>query len=137
MNFASQSRWSVERSPAFPASNRSASRTDSQSEPVDNPDGRLGPVGYAIGSKRWGQIEGWTVVNQPPILCANEDPVGEIEVGASAVNECSASLRRGCRRIRGSEYQAANASLSKRREVSQCMPVNVGCGHLMLVRLNS
>jgi len=37
----------------------------------------------------------------------------------------------------GSEHQVADARLNKRREVPQCMPVDVGCGHLMLVRLNS
>src|SRR5260370_7372986 len=137
MGLVRQWGWSAEALAGFWAEHRSASRKDSESESVAKPDGRLGPVGYAICPQGWGQVEGRTVVNQPPILGANEDPLGDIEVGASAVHECRSSLCRGSLRIRGSEHQAADASLNKRREVPQSMTVDIGCGHLMLVRLHS
>src|SRR5207237_9498839 len=83
-------------------------QTDSQSEPVAKPDGRLRPVGNAVGSQRWGKVEGRTVVNQSPILGANEDPFGDVEVGAPAVDECSSSLC-GCpwRRRRSERHAGA------------------------------
>src|SRR5436190_24155170 len=137
MDFTAQLYWSAEPSPAFLANNGSASSTDSQSEPVAKPDGRLGPVGYAISAQRCGQVEVRTVVNQSPILGANEDSLGDVEVAAPAIHECRSSLCRGAGRIRGREHQAADASLNKWREVPQSMPVDVGRSHLMLVRLHS
>ena len=94
-------------------------------------------MGYAIGTDRRGKVEGRTVVNQAPILGPEEDLSGDFEVGAAAIDECSASLRRGPRCVRRIKHQTPNARLGKRCEAPPRMAINISRSHFVLVRLHS
>src|SRR5260370_16819775 len=135
MGIVTQSSWSAEPSPAFAASDGPAPRTDSPSEPVAKPDGRLGTVGYAIGAQRRGQVEGRAAINQTSILSANEEARGDVEVGAPAVHESSSSLCRGSSRIGGIEHAATDAGPHKGCEVPQSIPVTNTTRPLILLEL--
>src|SRR5437879_1562937 len=62
------------------------------SEPVTEPDRRLGAMGHAIVSLRLQEVEGRTVVDESPILGSHEQAVSNVEVGARAIDERRASL---------------------------------------------
>src|SRR5215469_2577009 len=97
----------------------------SRSEPVTEADGRFGTVGYAIGAQRLGEIEGRAIVDETAILSAQEEAVREVEIGASAVNESGAGLRRSSRGVARIKDQGADSGFGKRREVVEGVPVDI------------
>ncbi len=92
---------------------------------------------YASGAQRLRQVEGRTVVNQAAIFGPKEDAVGEVDIGARAIDEGRACLRGGRRRAARIEHDTTHAGFCKRREAMQWMTVYISRGRFMLIRLHS
>src|SRR5436190_22643145 len=107
---------------------------DSLSESIAKPDRRFGAVSYTIGAHRRRQVEGRAVIDESAIFDTSEKTMGDVKVGASAVDERCSSLRGCCGVIRGIEDQSTHARLYKWREVSHCVAIDIGGGDFMLVR---
>src|SRR5580692_2743302 len=112
-----------------PGSSRRPLPTVLRLESVAKTDGRLGAMGYAIGALHRDQTISRAIVDEPAILGANEELLGDVEVGARAINEPCSRLRRGSGSIPGIEDQGAGATLHKWSEAAHLVPEDVSRTH--------
>src|ERR1700686_5485065 len=77
-------------------------------ESVSNAAERLGAMGQAVDVQR-GHVDVRAVVDQSPVSGAEEYPIGDINISAAAVQECSAGLRVGGGHVVGSKHQSARS----------------------------
>src|ERR1017187_392760 len=116
---------------------RPHSRYSELLEPVAEPDGWFGAMGDAIRALERQQTVSRALVDEAAILGADEELIGDVDIGAGAIDERRAGLggNSGC--VSGVEDQSAGAGFGKRREAVHLMTEYIGRAYFMLIGLDS
>src|SRR5579863_10348115 len=97
---------------------------------------RLGAMGQTIDVQRR-DVEIGAVVEQSSVSGAEEHMIGDVEVGAAAVQERSAGLRVGGGHVVGIKHQRAGSRQNEGREAPRGEAEHVGRGGFMRIRVQA
>ena len=92
---------------------------------------------HAIQSIQTGQIVRWRVVHESAVFASEEEMVGEIDIGSSAVDERGPSLSIRSRDVLRIENQSTRASEDEGRPTLHGHPENISRRDFMRIGIHA
>ena len=92
---------------------------------------------HAIQPIQGAQIVRWRAVYEPAVFAPNEEMVGELDIGSSAVDERGPSLRIRSREVPRIKNQSTHASEDERRPMLHGHPQNISRRDFMRIGVHA